>query len=77
MQHGAGHDAPWHAGPQPLNGQAVQDLIADGWLQVSEDRRDVWIVAWPNFAGHDPGAPTHTNATRPERVFSYQEDRHG
>ena len=43
-------DLGWRSGPQPLNGQAIQDLVADGWLRQSNDRRDVWIDAWPSFA---------------------------
>ena len=39
----------WFAGPQPLNGQAVQDLIADGWLRKDRDHCDVRIEAWPSF----------------------------
>ncbi len=40
----------WFAGGQPLNGQAVQDLIADGWLRRDGDKGDVRIDAWPSFA---------------------------
>ena len=40
----------WFAGGQPLNGQAVQDLIADGWLRRDGDQSDVRIDAWPSFA---------------------------
>jgi hypothetical protein len=40
----------WHAGSQPLNGQAVQDLVADGWLLKSSAGNEVWIDAWPSFA---------------------------
>ncbi len=40
----------WFAGGQPLNGQAVQDLIADGWLRRDGDQCDVRIDAWPGFA---------------------------
>jgi hypothetical protein len=47
---GVGHDVSWHAGPQSLNGQAIQDLIADGWLRLSADGREVRIDAWPAFA---------------------------
>jgi hypothetical protein len=39
----------WFAGAQPLNAQAVQDLIADGWLRRDGDRSDVRIDAWPSF----------------------------
>ena len=28
----------WYAGAQPLNGQAVQDLLADGWLRLTAAR---------------------------------------
>ncbi len=40
----------WFAGPQPLNAQAVQDLIADGWLRRDGDQSNVRIDAWPSFA---------------------------
>ena len=40
----------WFAGPQPLNAQAVQDLIADGWLRRGADAGEVRIDAWPSFA---------------------------
>ncbi len=49
VRDGRGHHA-WHAGPQPLNAQAVQDLIEDGWIRRSVDRRKVRIDAWPSFA---------------------------
>jgi hypothetical protein len=39
----------WFAGPQPLNAQAVQDLVADGWVRPGSDRGEVRIDAWPSF----------------------------
>jgi hypothetical protein len=45
---GPGHQG-WYAGAQALNGQAVQDLIAD-WLRQSADGHEVRIDAWPGFA---------------------------
>jgi hypothetical protein len=39
----------WFAGGQPLNGQGVQDLIAEGWLRRDGDHCDVRIDAWPSF----------------------------
>ena len=40
----------WYAGSQPLNTQAVQDLLNDGWLRPAEGgRSDVRIEAWPSF----------------------------
>ncbi len=45
----------WHAGSQPLNGQAVQDLLADGWLLKSSAGNEVWIDAWPSFADMSSG----------------------
>lgn len=44
----------WYAGPQPLNGQAVQDLIADGWVKRLDNGRTLTIDAWPLFAGPAP-----------------------
>jgi hypothetical protein len=41
----------WHAGPQPLNTQAVRDLLNDGWLcPVPGGSGEVRIDAWPSFA---------------------------
>ena len=41
----------WHAGPQPLNAQAVRDLLADGWLRpVGGGEDEVQLDAWPSFA---------------------------
>ena len=40
----------WYAGPQPLNGQALQDLLDDGWLRKSGDGRMMQIDVWPGFA---------------------------
>ena len=51
---GARRGALWLAGSQPLNEQAVQDLLADGWLRRSADRHTVKIDAWPAFAGVEP-----------------------
>ena len=47
-----GRPAPgWCAGAQPLNGQAVRDLLSDGWLYpVRADSGEVRIDAWPHFA---------------------------
>jgi len=47
-----GRPAPgWCAGAQPLNRQAVRDLLSDGWLYpVRADSGEVRIDAWPNFA---------------------------
>lgn len=47
-----GHPAPgWYAGAQPLNGQAVRDLLSGGWLSLLKgDSDQVRIDAWPNFA---------------------------
>ena len=47
-----GRPAPgWYAGAQPLNGQAVRDLLSDGWLRpVRADTGEVRIDAWPHFA---------------------------
>ena len=56
--HGAGGpDVYWYAGPQPLNGQALWDLVNDGWLAMADDRRSVRLKAWPSFAGDDPVSP--------------------
>jgi hypothetical protein len=41
-----GPDTGWYAGPQPLNGQALWDLIGDGWLTVERGQRAVRIDAW-------------------------------
>ena len=55
----------WYAGPQPLNEQALQDLIGDGWLRLSADKREVRIDAWPSFAAAAPlHAPTRGHATQ-------------
>ncbi len=48
-------EAGWYAGPQPLNSQALWDLVGDGWLTMAANRRAVRIDAWPSFAGADPG----------------------
>ena len=47
-----GRNSPsWHAGSHPLNGQAVRDLLNDGWLRLVEGNSgEVHIAAWPNFA---------------------------
>ena len=40
----------WHAGPQPLNTQAVRDLLNDGWLRLlAGGSGEVRIDAWPSF----------------------------
>jgi hypothetical protein len=43
---GPGHQG-WYAGAQPLNGQAVQDLIGDGWLRQSADGHVVLSMFGP------------------------------
>jgi hypothetical protein len=40
----------WYAGPQPLNTQAVRDLLNDGWLRPVPGGGEVRIDAWPSFA---------------------------
>ena len=49
------HHHSWFAGPQPLNAQAVQDLIGDGWLRQVADNYEVRIDAWPSFATSTEG----------------------
>ena len=44
----------WYAGPQPLNSQAVWDLVGDGWLKMVDGGKAVSLDAWPRFAGDDP-----------------------
>ena len=44
------HAFVWLAGSAALNGQAVSDLIADGWLTIRQTDH-AHIVAWPPFAG--------------------------
>ncbi len=39
----------WCAGPTVLNGQAVSDLIADGWLSDPEGTDHSHIVAFPSW----------------------------
>ena len=51
---GARRGALWLAGSQPLNDQAVQNLIADGWLRRSNDGRTAQIEAWPSITGTQP-----------------------
>ena len=42
----------WHAGPHPLNTQAVRDLLSDGWLRPVPGRSgEVQIDAWPSLVG--------------------------
>ncbi len=53
------HQHNWFAGQQPLNTQAVQDLIDDGWLRRDANRVEVRIDAWPPFARHPGGRDTH------------------
>ena len=55
-------EAGWYAGPQPLNSQALWDLVGDGWLTMAADRRAARIDAWPSFAGADPGMPVREMA---------------
>ena len=45
------HAFVWLAGNAALNGQAVSDLIADGWLSSPARTDHAHIVAWPPFAG--------------------------
>ncbi len=59
---GGGGETGWYAGPQPLNSQALWDLVGDGWLTMAADRRAVRIDAWPGFAGADPGMPAREMA---------------
>jgi len=41
----------WYSGPQPLNHQAVRELLNDGWLRLVPGRgAEVRIAAWPRFA---------------------------
>ena len=41
----------WYAGPQPLNAQALHDLLSDGWLRhIEGNSGEVRIEAWPIFA---------------------------
>jgi len=49
----------WLAGSVALNGQAVNDLIADGWLSNPAGTDHAHIVAWPLFAG-EIGTSTET-----------------
>ncbi len=44
------HHQDWFAGPKPLNAQAIQGLIADGWPRRDAEDNDVRIDAWPSFA---------------------------
>lgn len=62
----------WLAGLALLNGQAIQDLLEDGWLQRHREGDCLFIDAWPSFAGDDPGPGPSPDAqqTRSERVFS-------
>ncbi|SPE35604.1 hypothetical protein SBBP1_870006 [Burkholderiales bacterium] len=41
------HAFAWLAGSAALNGQAVSDLIADGWLSNPTRTDHAHIVAWP------------------------------
>jgi hypothetical protein len=49
----------WLARSAALNGQAVSDLIADGWLSNPAGAAHAHIVAWPPFAG-EIGTSTET-----------------
>src|SRR5580700_7263579 len=49
----------WLAGSVQLNGQAVSDLIADGWLSNPAGTDHAHIVARPPFAG-EIGTSTET-----------------
>jgi hypothetical protein len=52
----------WLAGSAALNGQAVSDLIADGWLSNPAGTDHAHIVARPPFAG-EIGTGTSTETT--------------
>jgi hypothetical protein len=43
---GRNPDTGWYAGPQPLKGQALWDLVGDGWLIMESGRSAVRIDAW-------------------------------
>lgn len=60
----------WLAGSAPLNGQAVQDLIEDGWLILEGQGTRLVVDAWPSFAGYNPAPPMSLDSRRahPERV---------
>jgi hypothetical protein len=45
------HGFIWFAGNSMLNGQAVSDLIANGWLFNPAGTDHTHILAWPRFAG--------------------------
>ena len=51
---GARSGTLWLAGSQPINDQAVRDLLDDGWLRRLPDRLTVQIDAWPSFADTEP-----------------------
>ncbi len=53
------HAFVWLAGSAALNGQAVSDLIAEGWLSNPARTDHAHIVAWPPFAG-ETGTSTET-----------------
>ena len=59
----------WLAGSALLNGQAIQDLLEDGWLQRQREGDCLFIDAWPSFAGEDPGPCPSPDAqqTRPRK----------
>ena len=53
LQHGP-RDFGWYAGQQRLNGQALHDLIDDGWLSPPAGTDHTHILAWPHFADERP-----------------------
>jgi hypothetical protein len=68
----------WLAGSTPLNGQAIQDLLEDGWLKRDGDGKRLVIDAWPSFAGDDPGPnPIPDAQPTPQRVDSQAEHQDG
>ncbi len=53
------HAFVWLAGSAVLNGQAVSDLIADGWLSHASRTDHAHIVPWLQFTG-ETGTSTET-----------------
>jgi hypothetical protein len=64
----------WYAGAQPLNGQAVQGLIADRWLRQSADSHEDRIDAWPGFARRTEVTAMPSEAANLIRDFRRQAD---
>jgi hypothetical protein len=52
------HGFAWYAGSSRLNGQAMSDLIEDGWLVCATGTDHAIIDAWLSFANEDAG-PGH------------------